>query len=81
MLLFRVSQRLHPLPYRGLRAMAFFALALAAAVAGQTLAPRGTLAGLALKAVVFLATAGASVAMGIWWTRGSVRESPGPASH
>jgi O-antigen/teichoic acid export membrane protein len=58
-LLYVVSQRVHPLPFRGLRALAIFLTGLAAVGAGYALDRRlGGGAGLAARVVVFAAYAG-----------------------
>jgi O-antigen/teichoic acid export membrane protein len=72
--LYRVSQRLHPLPYRGTRALAMFVVALGAALVGVTAAKAGGGAAWAARAGLWLLGAGVSVALGLWWNRGSIRE-------
>ena len=66
-----VAQRVHPVPYRGARLLATFALALALAVAGQRLAPAGP-AGLGVKAAVVLAYAAVAWRLGLFRERGAV---------
>ncbi len=70
-LAYAVSQRVHPLPYRGGRMVVLFALALGLALALQALAPAGA-AGVALR----LAAAGLFAAV-VW--RWELRRPP-PAS-
>jgi O-antigen/teichoic acid export membrane protein len=57
--LYVVSQRVHPLPFRGLRALVLFLLGLAALGAGFALdrSLGGGTAGLAMRALVFAAYA------------------------
>jgi O-antigen/teichoic acid export membrane protein len=74
LLLYRVSQALHPLPYRGVRALALFVIAAAAAFGAQRWLGASTPGAIAVKLGVWLAVAGVSVALGTWWNRGSVRE-------
>ena len=62
---------MHPVPFRGLRLLTVFALALALTVAGQRLAPPGA-GGVALKSLAMLAFAAAVWRLGLLQDRGAV---------
>lgn len=68
---YALAQRVHPLPYRGLRLAALFALAAALAAAGQVLSPAGP-AGWAVKLGVLAAFAAIAAALGAWRDRGAI---------
>ena len=72
-LTYALSQRVHPLPYRGLRMSALFALAAALAVTGQALAPPGP-AGWAIKLGAIAAFAAVAGVLGVWRDRGAIAE-------
>ncbi len=65
LLAYVVAQRVHPLPYGGLRAAGMWAVGLALALAGQQLAPPG-LAGVAIKLVLLAGCAGLVVRFELW---------------
>jgi len=64
-LAYAVSQRVHPLPYRGGRIVAMFALALALALAAQRLAPTGA-AGTGVRLAAVAAYAVIVWRFGLW---------------
>jgi O-antigen/teichoic acid export membrane protein len=66
-----VSQRVHPLPYRGARLSALFALAVGLGLAGQGLAWAGAWA-LALKLALLLVYLIACTALGVWHETGGI---------
>jgi uncharacterized protein YjeT (DUF2065 family) len=70
-LTYAMAQRVHPLPYRGLRLLGLFALACGLAIATHVFAPGGVVGvGMRLAAVAgFVAVCGWS---GIWKERGAV---------
>lgn len=70
-LAYRVAQAVYPVPYRGLRAAALFALALALTLAGQALAPAG-IAGAGVKLAVLLLFAAVVGWLAPWTERGAV---------
>jgi O-antigen/teichoic acid export membrane protein len=65
MLAYAVSQRVYPLPYRGGRIVAMFALAVALALAAQRLAPGGA-AGLAARLAAVVAYAAVVWRFELW---------------
>ena len=68
---FVLAQRVHPLPYRGGRAVVLFVLALALAVAAQRLAPAGAW-GLAVRAAAVLAFVAVLIRVRVWTERAAV---------
>ena len=70
-LTYALSQRVHPLPYRGLRLAALFGLGAALAAAGQWLAPAGP-AGWAIKLGVWASYVAIAAALGVWRDRGAI---------
>ena len=70
-LAYLVAQRVHPVPFRGLRLTGTFALGLALTVAGQRLAPHGG-AGLLAKALIVIVFAVAVWRLGLLEDRGAV---------
>ena len=66
---YAVAQRVHPLPYRGLRAVVLFAIALILGLGAQRFAPAG-IAGVAFKLGVALAFVLVCMTLGIWRERG-----------
>jgi O-antigen/teichoic acid export membrane protein len=69
-----VAQRVHPVPFRGLRLMLTFALGLALTLAGQRLAPAGW-AGVPAKLLLLLVYAAAVWWLGLLTERGAVAGS------
>lgn len=68
---YALAQRVHPVPFRGVRLALVFALGLALAVTAQRLAPPGG-AGILVKVAVALAYAAATLALGLHRDRGAV---------
>ena len=66
-----VSQRVHPLPYRGARLAVLFALAVALAIVGQRVAGAG-LAWTAIKLGLLLAYLMACAWLGVWRESGGI---------
>jgi O-antigen/teichoic acid export membrane protein len=71
LLTYVVAQRVHPVPFRGLRLTIVFALALTLTVAGQRLAPPGG-AGVVVKVLLALVFAATVWRLGLLRDRGSV---------
>jgi O-antigen/teichoic acid export membrane protein len=71
-----LAQRVHPLPYRGGRAVGLFALALGLALAAERLAPPGVW-GVAARLAAVLMFVAACVRARVWTERAAVAE-PGP---
>jgi O-antigen/teichoic acid export membrane protein len=69
---YAASQRVHPLPYRGLRLALLFALGLGLAFFAQRLGPSGAV-GWALKLGAAVAFAAAAWKLEVWRDRGAVR--------
>src|SRR5262249_22475762 len=74
---YAVSQRVHPLPYRGGRLLLVFVLAVTLALAGQRWITPGPF-GAAYKLAAVAALIGACAALGIWQERGAVAGRPAP---
>lgn len=74
-LAYLVAQRVHPLPYRGARLAALFAVAVALGLAAARFAPHGA-AGAAMKLAFALAFAGVAWRFEVWRDRGAVRHRP-----
>ena len=72
-----VSQRVHPLPYRGGRLALVFALAVTLALAGQAWIAPGPW-GVALKLAALAVLLAACAALGVWQERGAVATPPSP---
>ncbi len=66
-----VSQRVHPLPYRGARLATLFVLAAGLALAGQRWIGPGPF-GAALKLAIVLAYLGGCMTLGVWHERGAI---------
>jgi O-antigen/teichoic acid export membrane protein len=66
-----VSQRLHPLPYRGVRLLALFGFALGLGLVSQILAPPG-MAGAMIKLSTVLVFGVVAWRMDVWRDRGSI---------
>jgi len=75
---YAVAQRVHPLPYRGARMAALFAVALALALAVGRVAPAGA-AGAGLKLAAVASFAALCAGSGIWRERGAVAPPSPPA--
>jgi len=71
---YRIAQRVHPLPYRGGRLIAVFALALALALFAQTWTGQGA-AGLVMKIAAVAAFALVCARLALWKERGGVAPS------
>jgi O-antigen/teichoic acid export membrane protein len=71
-----VSQRIHPLPYRGLRSLTLFAVALALAAAVERIGATGA-SGLAVRFTALLVFVLIAVRFQVWKDRGAVKEAPG----
>jgi O-antigen/teichoic acid export membrane protein len=76
---YAVSQRVHPLPYRGRRLAVLFVCAASTCVVVQRVAPGGT-AGVAVKVAALLAIAGLTVALRVWTDSGAVARGAGQAT-
>jgi O-antigen/teichoic acid export membrane protein len=74
-LTYAVAQRLYPVPYRGMRLLALFALALATGVWLAMRAPGGA-PGLALRAGAVLGFAGLCALLRVWKNEGAVAAQP-----
>jgi len=68
---YALAQRVHPMPYRAVRAAALFALALALAVVAQRFAPAGV-AGVAARLAALAAFAATCWRLRVWTERGAV---------
>lgn len=66
-----IAQRVHPLPYRGARLAALFAVGLGATLVAQRMAPPG-LAGVGVKGIVAVAFVAVVWWSGVWADRGAV---------
>jgi O-antigen/teichoic acid export membrane protein len=73
-----VAQRVHPVPFRGLRLVLAFVLALTLTVAGQRLAPPGG-TGIVVKVLIALAFSAVVAWLGLLVDRGAVARRPGAA--
>jgi O-antigen/teichoic acid export membrane protein len=71
LLTYAVAQRMYPVPYRGLRVLTLFGVALAAGCALVTGAPEGS-AGVALRAGVVAGFVALCVALEVWKEEGAV---------
>lgn len=71
---YRISQRVHPLPYRGGRLVLVFVLAVALALGGQRWIQPGPF-GAALKLAALATLISACAALGLWQERGGVARS------
>jgi O-antigen/teichoic acid export membrane protein len=74
MLTYVVAQRVHPVPFRGVRLTIVFALALALTVAGQRLVPPGG-AGVLSKLLIALVFVAAVWGLGLLRDRGAVAQA------
>jgi len=70
-LTYAMAQRVHPLPYRGMRLLGLFALAFGLAIAAHVYAPRG-IAGVGVRLAAVAGYAAVCWWSGIWKERGAV---------